>query len=62
MVNNDHNLAEAMHKIHVHQLTVNEAAEHYDVSIDTIYQALRQRHIAMDKKKRALLIAHYAGS
>lgn len=55
MLSNDKNLSEAMHKIHIHQLTISEASEQYALSKRLTYNTLRQQHSDINKQKRCLL-------
>lgn len=55
LISNDKNLTEAMHKIHTHQLTINEASAQYGLSKRVIYNALRHQQRDINKQKRSLL-------
>ena len=50
MLNNDPHLFEALKKISVHQLTITEASEQYDIPKRAIYKAARQQQLNKQAK------------
>lgn len=57
MLNNYPHLDEALKKLSVHQLTISEASEHYDLPKRVIYKALRQQQARISQQKTYLLAA-----
>ncbi|MEH6394386.1 helix-turn-helix domain-containing protein [Pseudoalteromonas sp.] len=57
MLNNYSLLDEALKKLSVHQLTISEASEHYDLPKRVIYKALRQQQARISQQKTYLLAA-----
>ncbi|MGO3785401.1 MAG: helix-turn-helix domain-containing protein [Pseudoalteromonas prydzensis] len=57
MLNNYPLLNEALKKLSVHQLTISEASEHYDLPKRVIYKALRQQQARISQQKTYLLAA-----
>ncbi|MBE0458676.1 hypothetical protein NDQ71_23060 [Pseudoalteromonas sp. KG3] len=57
MLNNYPLLDEALKKLSVHQLTISEASEHYDLPKRVIYKALRQQQARISQQKTYLLAA-----
>ena len=55
MLNNDPTFIEALQKVSVHQLTITEAAEQYDIPKRAIYKALRQQQTKLNKQKAYLI-------
>ncbi len=55
MLNNDPAFIEALKKVSVHQLTITEAAEQYDIPKRAIYKALRQQRTKLNKQKAYLI-------
>ena len=57
MLNNDPTFIEALQKVSVHQLTITEAAEQYDIPKRAIYKAVRQQQTKLNKQKAYLIAA-----
>ncbi|CAM3766379.1 MULTISPECIES: helix-turn-helix domain-containing protein [Pseudoalteromonas] len=57
MLNNYPHLDEAIKKLSVHQLTISEASEHYNLPKRVIYKALRQQQARISQQKTYLLAA-----
>jgi predicted DNA-binding protein YlxM (UPF0122 family) len=55
MLNNDPAFIEALKKVSVHQLTITEAAEQYDIPKRAIYKAVRQQQTKLNKQKAYLI-------
>ncbi len=55
MLNNDPTFIEALQKVSVHQLTITEAAEQYDIPKRAIYKAVRQQQTKLNKQKAYLI-------
>ncbi|MBB1291530.1 hypothetical protein H5154_16975 [Pseudoalteromonas sp. SR44-5] len=57
MLSNYPHLDEALKKLSVHQLTISQASEHYDLPKRVIYKALRQQQAKIAQQKSYLLAA-----
>ncbi|MFK3864653.1 helix-turn-helix domain-containing protein [Pseudoalteromonas rhizosphaerae] len=57
MLSNYPHLDEALKKLSVHQLTISQASEYYDLPKRVIYKALRQQQAKIAQQKSYLLAA-----